>query len=905
MSVESESDDSTSELRLENIPDDLKERDQWLLWDTESDRKQPHWRGNFAISWSDPDDWHTFDEAVEAAAERESWKVGYVTAVESTNYDGGEYGVIDIDGGVLENGDLKDWVPSIERFEEELMTYIEYSPSGTGLHIPFRGEVPSWWRDGQVGDHEGVDVLANKFCTFTGIKRGNGLIVSDFEIESWLHEAYESIHGEYPNTVEGSSGSASSSESITDDDVMDREMVEDALDHLDPDTSHTEWINIAYAVHDWDSSSDGQRVFEGWSKNGSKYDKEAQDQIDRIWERAEKGSASDDDHITVAYLVYKARKNGWSPDFPSPANGDGLSSSIETQNGMYGTVEYDRDGEPYFDNITTFTIEVNARLDDPRDRGTKVSATVIPASGTDPSYDVTFGPSIFNDVRTFKEEICTGMTTAFSGGFEELNQLRMHILDTDVPEYKGTRKLGTNGDELVTPNGVYDSDWSSEDAKHQYIDSGAAMEENWLLGDDGEYEEEEVARICELISQTRETERGYPAIGWSYASLVAHWIHDWEGEMPMLTVTGDAGAGKSVFIEQLVEMTGVKPDPHSPDSSKFNHISLLSGTTNLPIWYDEYKPSELSNYKQGIFQNLLRRATRGGKEGRGNRDHSTKSFRLAAPVILSGEQSIQGPAEERRSIQTQLKKSTRNKTHHAQAFAELQGGSFDGPNGYEYYDGLELTEHAKAVHQFVLDLDKEETHETWKDSIKHVYEILNEEGITGVGGLEEQSLQMIKFGVVLYQYFANSVGADMSHIDNDDIDDAIVYVARKMGDENRTSHVDEFIGLVAAAISDGEMLRGREFEVVNEGKANEELRLKTEKAHHIVSKYVRDHALDGYDLLNKASDYKGRMGDMVDSNDSYVIDTGVNTRGLNRCVAIDTHRAEEVVENFDRESLVF
>jgi hypothetical protein len=61
---------------LDAIPDELQDRDQWLMWDSSADTpRRPHWAGNFSISWSDPDDWHSFEEAVEAARTTESWGI--------------------------------------------------------------------------------------------------------------------------------------------------------------------------------------------------------------------------------------------------------------------------------------------------------------------------------------------------------------------------------------------------------------------------------------------------------------------------------------------------------------------------------------------------------------------------------------------------------------------------------------------------------------------------------------------------------------------------------------------------------------------------------------------------------------------------------------------------------------
>jgi len=156
------------------IPAELRDRDQWLLWDASADTpRRPHWRGNFGISWSDPDDWHSFDEAVAAAQERASWGIGYVMALDNDDHARGLYGCLDLDGCVEDPDGRrgpKDWLPSLAPFIHD-DAYMEYSPSSEGIHIPLVGqEPPSWWSDSHFSaeEHEGVEFLTNKFVTFTG-----------------------------------------------------------------------------------------------------------------------------------------------------------------------------------------------------------------------------------------------------------------------------------------------------------------------------------------------------------------------------------------------------------------------------------------------------------------------------------------------------------------------------------------------------------------------------------------------------------------------------------------------------------------------------------------------------------------------------------------------------------------
>ena len=290
------------------IPDELKERDQWLQWDTSADTpRRPHWNGDFTISWSDPDAWHSFEEAKRSAELIDSWGIGYVMALENADFDG-EYGCIDIDNGLDENGRPKEWLPDLTEFIES-GAYIERSPSGTGLHIPVIGyEPPPWWADCQRGDHEGVDYLTNKFCTFTGDTIDvSGSDVYDGDCGAWFWDAYKAVKGESPpidHLVSGETATASGDH----DEWLTDEHIQEALERINPDLAYKEWVSIGYAVHDYDPSRNGKQLFESWSRKGSKWDGQAQRVIEDLWSRAKPGNG-----ITVATLVHKAKSNGWTP----------------------------------------------------------------------------------------------------------------------------------------------------------------------------------------------------------------------------------------------------------------------------------------------------------------------------------------------------------------------------------------------------------------------------------------------------------------------------------------------------------------------------------------------------------------------------------------------------------------
>jgi len=253
------------EINADAIPDELKERDQWLMWDADSSQpRRPHWAGDFGVSWNDPDDWGSFDEAVELASQRDSWGIGFVLASGMDDYPRGLYGGLDLDG-CAEDGSPKDWLPSLSPFLED-DPYIEWSPSGTGLHIMLAGfEPPGWWADCSLGEHEGVEAYGAKFFTVTGDKLDDsGDEVGDHgdHVEEWLCDVWEAVRDEpAPPRADGDDDGTDDSETATapSDASGNASDIADAVDRLDAQRVAEKTI-----VRQWNdsaSTSAGVRAF--------------------------------------------------------------------------------------------------------------------------------------------------------------------------------------------------------------------------------------------------------------------------------------------------------------------------------------------------------------------------------------------------------------------------------------------------------------------------------------------------------------------------------------------------------------------------------------------------------------------------------------------------------------------
>ncbi|MGO9019177.1 MAG: hypothetical protein ACLQVJ_12605 [Syntrophobacteraceae bacterium] len=158
------------DLKVGNIPDELKHLNQWLGWKYETREgkltkipKDP--KTGMNASSTDPDTWSTIQEALIATKTYGLDGIGFVFS-ESDPYTG-----IDLDSCINpDTGELESWA---RRWVDLLQSYTEITPSGKGLHIIVKGRKPAGFSRCRKGKIEVYD--RERFFTFTGnLFNGNG-----------------------------------------------------------------------------------------------------------------------------------------------------------------------------------------------------------------------------------------------------------------------------------------------------------------------------------------------------------------------------------------------------------------------------------------------------------------------------------------------------------------------------------------------------------------------------------------------------------------------------------------------------------------------------------------------------------------------------------------------------------
>ena len=178
--------DKIIEVNTLEIPEELKELPQWVLWRAEWNNKRqqyekvPYSFSGYRASSTNKDTWTIFD-AIHNLYEENNLYDGIGCMLS----DNDKYIVLDIDNAIDENGQIN----SDLALEMTELTYCEMSPSGTGLHCFFKGELPEQ-RKKKRSDLD-IELYDNaRFMTVTGESIGQSEICVEQEILNNLVERF-------------------------------------------------------------------------------------------------------------------------------------------------------------------------------------------------------------------------------------------------------------------------------------------------------------------------------------------------------------------------------------------------------------------------------------------------------------------------------------------------------------------------------------------------------------------------------------------------------------------------------------------------------------------------------------------------------------------------------------------
>lgn len=244
-------------INVQAIPDALAAREQWVLWRYE-DRKGKKTKapvqanGSFAKT-NDKGTWTDFVTVIETLESDPAFDgAGYVFAGKD------QFG-LDLDHCLDPyTGEMAPWAAAIVQAFRH--TYIEYSPSQTGLHIigegmPLATGARKWKDDdGQEVGLEIYDHRSPRYFTVTGNAMNQVQLAN---CQDALDDLYEQYFAQRDTM-----------ELPTDKGELDPQSVLDALAAISPDADYRDWVKVGMALK---TGGFDLQVWDDWSSNSNKY----------------------------------------------------------------------------------------------------------------------------------------------------------------------------------------------------------------------------------------------------------------------------------------------------------------------------------------------------------------------------------------------------------------------------------------------------------------------------------------------------------------------------------------------------------------------------------------------------------------------------------------------------------
>jgi len=612
-----------------SFPAELTALDQWVCWRLENDNNgrptkvpyNPH-TGNKASS-TNPKTWADFDFVAAACKAYNYSGIGFVFTKEA--------GIVGVDiDHCVEDGKLNEVAAAI--IAKLPPTYVELSPSGTGLHIFLRGAMPG---NGSRNAKTGVEMYSHaRYFTMTSNAYNNApLVVADDDgALAWVHEQYVAPPKKErkPRSKKKPSGKA-----LTDEDILEKAR----------------------------AATGGEAFAALWDGN---------------WQQ-EFPSQSEADLALCCKLAFWSGKNAeqmdrlfrqsglmrpkW--DIRHHASGatygkETISRAIEATEESYGAksdapvfMYEDRYFRAKGDNtypLTNFTMQPIEML--VSEDETQMTADLVTIKGE--IFRRCFATTDFSNLQKFKNLLNKDtISLSYTGSEGDLELLKGFVAELDWP-----RKTG------VKAQGLY---WRDKRWVYAAPDGGIAAHgrkvndilqlEKWKGIESGLLSQkciakEQTAMLLAWLLDYNELAKTVSVLAWTSGCFIKPHLRRAGIKFPHLFLIGEAGSGKSNTLECVIlPIFSQSKVSAASQMSSFTLMKESASSNMIPQPLDEFKPSKMDKTKLGWLYNHFRDSYDGHQGQRGRADQSIVYYDLLAPLVVAGEESPDEAAIRERGIE--------------------------------------------------------------------------------------------------------------------------------------------------------------------------------------------------------------------------------------------------------------
>lgn len=616
----------------DTFPKDLAALPNWVCWRLEKDKKSgrdmkvpysPY--DTKRASASNPATWGSLSEAQTCAEKYLFSGIGFMFTEKS-----GIVGV-DIDHCLADgkpNGIAADILSQLPP------TYIEISPSGTGLHIFLKGTLPP---GGNRNSKLGVEMYSSsRYFTVTGktFEKSADSIGEDNGALEYIHRKY--IAQSKQNRQKPRENQPNSS-------LSDDEIVSLAQASKDSEAFTSLWQGNWQEKYKSQSEADFAlcRKLAFWTRRNM-------EQIDRLfrksglfrekWEVRHSAGGATYGEQTVSNAC-AVTSQIYSPPAAKPP------PEIFEQGGSY----YRRRGEKIY-RITNFVVEPIEMIT--ADEEAQLACNLISDIGE--TLKMTFLTSDFATTAKFEGILCKNtIAVSFLGGEGDLKLFKIYLYSLEWKKQRGVRALGIYPRKkslvFVDTGGAVASGGKPvtgiiQMSRYKNLESSILSAP--FLDLDG------LRLLASHLLSYNEPAKTVPILAWCAACFIKPHLRRIGIKFPHLFLIGEAGSGKSNTLERVI--LPVFSMPKVKAASQVTAFALMkeSNSSNIfPQAFDEFKPSKLDKIRMNCLYNHFRDSYDWHEGVRGQADQSVITYDLLAPIVVAGEESADESAIRERSVE--------------------------------------------------------------------------------------------------------------------------------------------------------------------------------------------------------------------------------------------------------------
>jgi len=689
------------------FPQELMVLPNWLNWRLEPDKKSGrdmkvpyNPTTGYKASTSNSSTWGTLDAAVDAQQKYLFSGLGFVFTTEcgiiGIDIDKclTDIEVVDADGsGESSESDAE--VARIVKQPNEVAaailekvppTYIEISPSGRGLHIFLRGEMP---RGGNKNSEHGVEMYGNKrYFTMTGNR--------------WMGYADNSGEGSAGRS-DGSEGSAVALNPCVDQIALDNGSIQWIFEtFIKPKRGNKSNNSTANASNSTETK--GKSTLSDDSLLGAVRASNDRATFEKLWSGNWQGkypSQSEADFALCCKLAFWAnhdldqmdrlfRKSGlfrdkW--DTRHHASGDTYGTTT-LRNACAKTPEtykpkrkrqvsiFEQDGSYYrlrgeaVTQLTNFTIRPIEFIFS--DDEAQLVCDFITNDGEE--YRLTLSSDDFANMQKFKK-VLNKRTIAlcYFGTDGDLETFKQFVHGLEWKRKKGVKALGIYNHNknlvFVSPTGAVGAGGIAVDTiiqmeKYKELES-AILDKPFINAD-------ELKKLGSLLLTSNEPAKTTPVLAWAAGCFIKPHLRRNEAKYPHLFLVGEQGGGKSTTLERVILPIFSRSKVFAASQMTTFSIMKESNSSNvMPQSIDEFKPSKLDKFTLNTLYNHFRDTYDLHDGIRGRADQTTVKYELLAPIVVAGEESADEAAIRERSIELLFTKKDVENADYENIFNEL------------------------------------------------------------------------------------------------------------------------------------------------------------------------------------------------------------------------------------------